>query len=56
MQVQVHEIHAKISGTNFPNQSIHVGAVHVQQAALSVHDVGYLMDLLFEYSQRVGIG
>ena len=56
MQVQVHHVHAEIAGADFADQRVHVGAVHVEQAALGVHDVGDLVDLLLEDSQRVGIG
>ena len=56
MQIQVHHVHAEIAGTDFADQRVHVGAVHVEQAALGVHDVGDLVDLLLEHAQRVGIG
>ena len=56
MQVQVHHVHAEISGAHFADQRVHVGAVHVEQAALGVHDVGDLVNLLLEHAQRVGIG
>ena len=56
MQVQVHHVHAEIAGTDFAHQRVHVGAIHIEQAAFGVHDFGDLVDLLLEHSQRVGIG
>ena len=56
VQVQVHHVHAEVAGTDFADQRVHVGAVHVEQAALGVHDFGDLVDLLLEDAQRVGIG
>ncbi len=56
MQVQVHHVHAKVPGTNLPDQGIHVGAVHVELAALGVQDVGDFVDLLLEHAKGIGIG
>ncbi len=56
VQIQVHHVDTEVAGTDFANQGIHVGAVHVKQAALGMHDLGNLVDLLLEHSQRVGIG
>ena len=52
----MHHVDAEIAGTNFTDQRIHVGAVHVKQAALGMHNVGDLVDLLLEHAQRIGIG
>ena len=56
MQIQVHDINAEISGTNLADQGVHVGAVHVEQSTLRMHDFGNLMNLLLEYSQGIGVG
>ncbi len=56
MQVEVHDVDAEIAGPRLADQRVHVGAVHVEQAALGVQDVGDLVDLLLEHAQRVGIG
>src|SRR5581483_12004972 len=56
VQVQVHDVHAKVAGANLADQRVHVGAVHIELAALGVQDIGNLIDLLLENSQRVGIG
>ena len=55
VQIQVHEIYAEIARAHFSDQSVHVGAVHVQQTAFSVKNVGDLVDLLLEDSQRVWV-
>ena len=56
VQVQVHQVDAEIAGARLPDQRVHVGAVHVEQAALSVQNLGDLVDLLLEDAQRVGVG
>ena len=56
VQVQVHHVHAEIAGPRLADQRVHVGAVHVKQAAFGVHDVGDLVNVLLEHSQRIGIG
>ena len=55
MQVEVHDVRAEISGTDFAHQGIHVRAVHVEQRSLGVEHVGDLVDLLFEDTKSVGI-
>ena len=55
MQVEVHHVHTEIAGANLANQGVHVGAIHIKQPALGMHDVGNLVDLLFEDSQRIRI-
>ena len=56
VQVEVHHVGAEITGTHLADQSVHVGAVHVEQRALGVQQVGDLVDLLLEDAQGVGIG
>ena len=56
MQVQVHHVDAEISGPHPADQGVHVGAVHVQQAAFGVQNVGDLMNVLLENAERVRIG
>ena len=56
VQIEVHEIHTKIAGTHLAYQGIHIGTIHVKQAALLMHDVRNLVNLLLEHSQGVGIG
>jgi len=38
----------KSPGPRFCNQRVHVGAVHVEQAAFGVHEFGDLVNLLLE--------
>ena len=52
----MHQIHAEIPGTNFAHQRVHVRAIHIEQAAFGVKNVGDLVNLLLEDAQRVGIG
>ncbi len=56
VQVQVHHVDAKIAGPHLADQRVHVGAVHIQQAALGMQNVGDLVNVLLENSERVGIG
>ena len=45
VQVQVHDIDAEVAGPRLADERVHVGAVHVEQAALSVHEFGDLVNL-----------
>ena len=56
MQVQVHHVHAKVAGAHLAHQRIHVGAIHVEQRALGVQNVGDFMNLMLEDAQRRGVG
>ena len=56
MQVQVHHVHAEVAGPHLAHQRVHVGAVHVEQRALGVQDVGDLVNLALEDAQRRGVG
>ena len=56
VQVQVHHVDAEVAGPHLADQRVHVGAVHVEQAALGVQDVGDLVDVLLEHAERIGIG
>ena len=56
MQVQVHHVHAKITGTSPADQRIHVGPIHVEQGALGVENVGNLMNLALEDADGAGVG
>ena len=56
MQVQVHHVHAEVAGPHLAHQRIHVGAVHVEQRALGVQNVGDLVNLVLEDAQRRGVG
>ena len=56
MQVEVHHVDAEIAGPRHADQRVHVGAVHVEQRALGVQDLGDLVDVLLEDAERVRIG
>ena len=56
VQVQVHHVHAEVAGADFADQRVHVGAVHVEQRALGVENVGDLVDLALEDAERGGVG
>ena len=56
MQIQVHDIDAEVAGARLAHQRVHVGAVHVEQTAFGVHDLGNFVDLLLEDAQRVRVG
>ena len=56
MQVQVHHVHAEIPRPGLAHQGVHVGAVHVEQGALGVENVGDLVDLALEHADGAGVG
>ena len=56
MQIEVHDINAKIAGARDANQRVHVGAVHVDKAAFVMHDAADFADVLFENANSVGVG
>ncbi len=56
VQIEVHDVDAEVAGAHFADQRIHVGAVHVEQAALGMQNVGNLVDVLLKHAERVGIG
>ena len=46
----------KSPGRVLPHQRVHVGAVHVEQGALGVENVGDLVDLALEDADGAGVG
>jgi len=52
----MHHIKAHVAGTGDAEQGIHVGTIHVEQAAVVVHHFGDSNDLFFEESDSVGVG
>ena len=56
VQVEVHHVHAEVAGAGLAHQGVHVGAVHVEQRALGVEDLGDLVDLALEDANRRGVG
>ena len=56
MQIQVHHVDAEIAGPRLADQRIHVGAIHVEQRAFGVQDVGDLVNLAFKHADGGRIG
>ena len=56
VQVEVHHVHAEVAGARLGDEGVHVGSVHVEQAALAMEDLGDLRDLLVEDAEGVGVG
>ena len=56
VQVQVHHVHAEVAGPYLAHQRVHVGAIHIEQRALGVQNVGDLVNLALEDAERRWIG
>ena len=55
VQVQVHHVGAEIAGTCEAHQRIHIRAIHIEQRAFAVQDIGRRHDMRFENAQRIGV-
>ncbi len=56
VQIEVHDVDAEVAGAGLADERVHVGAVHVEQRALGVEDVGDLVDVGFEDADGAGVG
>ncbi len=56
VQVEMADIGAVIAGPRQADLRIHVGAVEIDLAAMAMHDVADLADVLLEHAVRRGIG
>ena len=56
VQVQVHHVHAEVARPRLAHQRVHVRAVHVEQRALRMQDVGDLVNLALEHADGRGVG
>ncbi len=56
VQVQMTDIRADVAGAGKANHRIHVGAVQIDLAAVLMHDLADLADVLLEHAVRRGIG
>ena len=56
MQVEVHDVDAEIAGACDADERVHIGAVHVDEAAFVVHDAADLANVFFEDADGVGVG
>ena len=52
----MHDVHTEVAGAYLAYERVHVGAVHVEQRALSMQDVGDLVDLALEDADGAGVG
>jgi hypothetical protein len=56
VEVDVEDVDAHVAGTDDPRQGVHVGPVHIDEAALGVDDLGDAADVGLEDAEGVGIG
>ena len=56
VQVEMHDIDAKIAGAGDAGEGVHVRAIHVEKRAFGVQDFGNFRHALFEDAERRGIG
>ena len=52
----MHHVDAEVAGTRLADQGVHVGAIHVEERAFGVKNVGDLVDLAFEHADGGRIG
>ena len=52
----MHDVDAGVAGAHLAEQRVEVGAVHVDEAAGFVDDVGDLAELLLEEAERRRVG
>jgi len=56
VQVEVADVGAEVKGSHQADLRVHVGAVHVDLAAVLVHDPADLHDRLLEHAVRARVG
>ena len=56
VQIEMADVGAVIAGPRQADLRVHVGAVEIDLAAMAVHDVADLADVLLEHAMRRGIG
>src|ERR1700674_2959189 len=56
VQIEMADIGAVIAGPRQPDLRIHVGAVEIDLAAMAMHDVADLADMLLEHAMGRGVG
>src|SRR5690606_19246569 len=56
VQIEVAYVRAHAAGAAKSHLGVHVGAVHVNLAAVRVHDGAYFADALFEHAVGGGVG
>ena len=55
MQIDMHDINAKICRFYNTQQCVEIGAVHINQSAVFMRDVANFTDTFFEYTMRTWI-
>jgi len=56
VKIEVDDIKAHVAWSGYAKQGVHVGAVHVKEAAVFVDHVGYGNNLFFKQADGVGVG
>ena len=56
MQVVVHDVDAEVTRAGYTQQSVHVGAIAVHQAARFVHFADHFKHIGFKQAEGVGVG
>ena len=56
VQVQVADIAAELAGGGCAHQGIHIGAIHINPAAVLVHQGAQLFDRGFKHAMGAGVG
>src|SRR6185312_4204684 len=56
VQVEVHDVDDEVAGAGLAAEGVYVGAVHVEECALGVEDVGDLVDLGLKDADGGGVG
>src|SRR5215208_2861218 len=55
VEIEVHQVKAQITRTNDPKQGIEIRSVTIHQAAATVHQLNYLLDVLIEEAKRIRV-
>ena len=56
MKIQVNDVDTHVAGACDADERVHVGAVHVNEAAGFVNDLADLFDVALEKAEGVGVG
>ena len=52
----MHHIKAHVAGAGDAEKGVHVGSIHVEQAAVVVHHFSHLLNILFKEADGIGVG
>jgi hypothetical protein len=56
VEIQMHDIEAHIARPDLTQDRVHIGPIVIQQASRGMDQTGYLFNILFKQSQRIGVG